>query len=93
MKSCIFYILRYVPNLSSPQQSRNIGVFLHCPQARFLDCAFTNDFRDVLRLDPQANLEFLGELQLHFEQEIGQNELRLAAYIDELGSYSNLVQI
>jgi hypothetical protein len=93
LKHCIFYILRYVPNLSTPQQFTNLGVFLYCPQARFLDCAFTNDFRDVLRLDPQANLEFLGELQLHFEQEISENELRLVAYINEIGSYSNLIQI
>ena len=92
MKRCIFYTLRYVPNLSSPEFT-NLGVFLYCPQARFLDCAFTNDFRDVLRLHPQADLEFLGELQLHFEREISENELRLAAYIDEIGSYSNLIQI
>lgn len=93
MKHCIFYILRYVPNLSRPHQFTNLGVFLYCPQVRFLDCAFTNDFRDVLRLHPQADLELLGELQLHFEQEISENEPRLAAYIDQIGSYSNLIQI
>jgi hypothetical protein len=93
LKHCIFYILRYVSSLSSPHQFTNLGVFLYCPQARFLDCALTNDFREVLRLHPQADLEFLGELQLHFEHEISENELRLEAYIDQIGSYSNLIQI
>jgi hypothetical protein len=75
-------------------RSSNIGVFLHCPQARFLDCEFTQDFRDVLRIHPQADIEFLGELQAHFEQEISDNEQRLAEYVRGMQeSYSNLVQI
>jgi len=93
LKHCVFYVIRYVPNASTGQFI-NIGVFLHCPQARFLDCLFTDDFRGVQQFHPQADLEFLQDLQPHFEQEIGENEKRLRAYLDEIqGSYSTLIQM
>ena len=93
LKHCVFYLIRYVPNASTGQFI-NIGVFLHCPQARFLDCLFTDDFRGVQQFHPQADLEFLQELQPHFEQEISENERRLPAYLDGIqGSYSTLIQM
>ena len=93
MKHCVFYLIRYVPNASTGQFI-NIGVFLHCPQARFLDCLFTDDFGGVQQFHPQADLEFLRELQPHFEQEFSENEHCLPAYLDGIqGSYSNLIQM
>jgi hypothetical protein len=72
----------------------DIGVLLHCPQAQFLDCLFTEDIRGVQQFHPEADLEFLQELQPHFEREIGENEKRLPAYIKGMQeSYSNLIQI
>jgi hypothetical protein len=92
LKPCVYYLVRYVPNPTSPAYA-HIGLFLYCPQARFLDCLFTNQFDGVLRLHPQADLEFLGELQAHFEQAIGENERHFPEYIDQVGSYSNAVQL
>jgi hypothetical protein len=93
LKHCEFYLIRYVPNVATGQFV-NIAVFLHCPQVRFLDCLFTDDFSAVQQFHPEADLEFLRELQPHFEQEISENEKRLPAYIDGIrGSYSDLIQM
>jgi len=88
-----YYLLRYVPNVATGQFV-NVGVFLYWPQVQFLDCLFTDDFSNVQRLHPEADLEFLRELQSHFEQEIGEHEKDLAGYIRKTQeSYSGLVQI
>ena len=93
MKRWFYYVVRYVPNVAAGRFV-NIGVFLHSPEAQFLDCLFTEDFRDVERLHPQADFEFLGELQLHFEQQISDREADLEGYIREMqASYSDLIQI
>ena len=93
MKPCVFYLIRYVPNVSTGQFI-TVGVFLHCPQAQFLDCLFTEDLRGVQQFHPEADLEFLQELQPHFEREISENEKRLPAYIKGMQeSYSNLIQM
>jgi hypothetical protein len=85
--------VRYVPNLATGQFV-NVGLLLCCPRAQFLDCLFTDDFRDVERLDPEADLELLRELQPYFEQEIKEHENDLAGYIRGIEeSYSNLIQI
>jgi hypothetical protein len=90
---CVYYLVRYVPNPVTGLFT-NIGVFLHCPQAEFLGCMFTDDFSDVLRLHPEADLELLQEFQSHFEQQINENKHRLEAYIRGLqDTYSNLIQL
>jgi len=93
MRHCDTYIVRYVPNVVTGDFA-NVGVFLYYPEAQFLDCMFTDDFRDVLRLHPGADPEFLRELQSHFEHEIGENEKNLSAYLQGMQrSYSNLIQL
>jgi hypothetical protein len=85
--------VRYVPNVVTGRFV-NVGLFLYCPDAQFLDCLFTDDFRDIQHLHPQADLELLRELQPHFEQEIREQDKDLAGYIREIReSYSNLIQI
>jgi hypothetical protein len=72
----------------------NVGLLLYCPDVQYLDCLFTDDFRDAERLDPQADLELLRQLQPHFEQEIKEHENGLAGYIRGIEeSYSNLIQL
>ena len=93
MKRCLYYLVRYVPNVATGQFV-NVGLFLYVPHAQFLDCLFTDDFAAVERLHPHADLEFLRQLQTHFEQEIGEHEADLERYLSALHeSYSNLIQI
>jgi hypothetical protein len=93
VKRCLYYLVRYVPNVATGQFV-NVGLFLYAPQAQFLDCLFTDDFTGVERLHPHADLEFLRQLQAHFEQEIGENEADLEGYLRALHeSYSTLIQI
>jgi hypothetical protein len=93
LKHSLYFLVRYVPNVATGQFV-NVGLFLYCPHAQFLDCLFTDDFREVQRFHPQADLEFLGELQGHFEREIAEHEKDLPGYIRGMQeSYSNLIQI
>jgi hypothetical protein len=93
LKHGLYYPVRYVPNLATGRFV-NVGLLLYCPDAQFLDCLFTDDFRDAERLDSQADLELLRELQPYFEQEIKEHENDLAGYIRGIeDSYSNLIQI
>jgi hypothetical protein len=93
LKDCSYYLVRYVPNLGTGK-SVNIGVLLFCPDAQFLGCLFTDDFRDARRLDPQADLELLRQLQAYFEEEINEHGNDLAGYIRGIEeSYSNLIQL
>jgi hypothetical protein len=80
LKDCLYYLVRYVPNLATVQ-FMNVGVLLYCPHAQFLDCLFTDDLRDTERFDPEADLELLRQLQPYFEQEIKEHENDLAGYI------------
>jgi hypothetical protein len=93
LKPCAYYLVRYVPN-AEREEFLNIGLLLHSPQEQFLDCLFTRDFRRLKRFHPQADAEFLRELQSHFEQQIQQHEDNLAGFLAELqDSLSNLIQL
>ncbi len=93
MKPCSYYVVHYVPDLVRGEPL-NIGVFLHSPSEGFLDCLFTNDFADVRRIHPQADVVFLRELQPHFEQQIKEHEQNLESLLEGmLESYSNLIQL
>jgi len=93
LKHCLYYLARYVPNLATGR-SVDVGLLLHCPDAQFLDCLFTDDFSAVQSFDPEADLELLRELQPYFEREIKEHENDFAGYIRGIEeSYSNLIQI
>jgi len=90
---CAYYLVRYVPN-AEREEFLNIGLLLHSPEEQFLDCLVTRDFRRVKRFHPQADLEFLHELQNHFEQQIQQHEDNLPAFLAEMEqSFSHLIQL
>jgi hypothetical protein len=85
--------VRYVPH-AEREEFLNIGLFLHCAEEQFLDCLFTRDFRRVKRFHPQADLEFLRDLQDHFEQQIQQHEDNLPGFLEEmLQSFSHVIQL
>lgn len=93
LKTCSFFLVRYVPDLVR-DEGLNIGLFLHSPEQEYLDCLFTDDFSRVKRLHPQADLEFLRELQPYFERQITEHERDLEGFIREMQeSYANLVQV
>jgi hypothetical protein len=93
LKPCSFFVVRYVPDLVR-DEGLNIGLFLYSPQEEYLDCLFTQDFRRLRTLHPQADLELLRELQGHFEREIKEREGKLEAFLSEMQeTYSNLIQL
>jgi hypothetical protein len=93
LKSCSYYVVRYVPH-AEREEFLNIGLLLHSSGEQFLDCLFTDDLRRVKRFHQQADLEFLRDLQSHFEQQIQQHEDDLPGFLDEMQqSLSHLIQI
>lgn len=93
LKECAFFLVQYVPDLVRGE-FMNIGVFLHCPQEEYLGCLFTDDFRRVKRFHPQADLEFLREIQQDFEQQIDDHGEDLQGYLTGIqSSFSNLLQV
>ncbi len=92
-KACSLYLVHYVPD-TARGEFLNIGLLLFSPQENYLGCLFTDDFRRIKRFHPQADLEFLRELQQDFEQEIDKHSDELESYLHWMeDSFSNLVQI
>jgi len=93
LKECALFLVRYVPNLVRGE-SVNIGVLLHCPREKYLGCMFTDDYRRIKRFHPQADAEFLRELQQDFEKQIDERGDDLDGYLEVMQqSYSNLIQL
>ena len=93
LKSCSYYLVRYVPH-AEREEFLNIGVLLHSAEEQFLDCLFTRDLRRVKRFHPQADVEFLRELQGYFEQQIQQNEDNLAGFLEGMKqTLSHVIQL
>jgi Protein of unknown function (DUF3037) len=93
MKECSLYLVHYIPDLVRGE-FLNIGLFLHSPEERFLGCLFTDDLRRVKRFHPQADLDFLRELQQDFEQRIDEHSADLEGYVRWMNdSFSNLIQL
>ncbi len=87
-----FFLVRYVPDLVR-DEVLNIGLFLHCPEQKYLGCLVTNDFRRIKAFHPQADLELLRSLQQHFEEDIDQSSDDWEQYLRSLREYSNLIQL
>ena len=86
-------MVQYVPDIVRGE-FLNIGLFLFSPQENYLGCLFTDDFRRVKRFHPQADLDFLRELQQDFEQQIDEHSDELEPYLRWMEqSFSNMVQI
>jgi hypothetical protein len=93
LKSCSYYLVRYVPH-AEREEFLNIGLLLHNAEEQFLDCLFTDDLRRVKRFHPQADLEFLRDLQSYFEQQIQQHEDNLPGFLEGMQqSLSHLIQL
>jgi len=93
LKPCKYYVVRYVPHVER-EEYLNIGILLHAAQDEFLDCLMTRDFRRVKRFHPQADMEFLRELQGYFDQQIQQYEENLEEYLEcAQQSFSHIIQL
>jgi len=93
LKICSYYLVRYVPN-AEREEFINVGLLLHSAGEQFLDCLFTRDFRRIKRFHPQADVEFLRDLQSHFEQQIQQHEDNLQGFIEEMQqTLSHMIQL
>jgi hypothetical protein len=93
LKSCAYYLVRYVPH-AEREGFINIGLLLHSAEEQFLDCLITHDLRRVKRFHPQADLEFLRDLQGHFEQQIQAHEDNLQGFLNGMEqSLSHVIQL
>ncbi len=93
LKPGSFFLVRYVPDLVR-DEGLNIGVFLHSPEEEYLHCLFTDDWRRIKRFHPGADLDFLRELQEHFEQRIEEHERDWQGFLREMQeSYSTALQL
>jgi len=93
LKACSYYLVRYVPH-AEREEFLNIGLFLHSAEEQFLDCLFTDDLRRIKRFHRQADLEFLRDLQSHFEQQIQQHEDNLQGLLEGMQqSFSHVIQL
>lgn len=93
LKECAYLLVQYVPDLVRGE-FLNVGLLLHCPVENYLGCLFTDDYRRIKRFHPQADLEYLRELQQDFEQQIDEHGDELEGYIRRLqNSLSNLFQM
>jgi DUF3037 family protein len=93
LKECAFYVVHYVPDLARGE-FLNIGLFLHSPEEKYLGCMFTDDLRRIKRLHPQADSDFLRELQQDFEEQIDLHTADLEGYLRSMEeSFSNLIQL
>jgi hypothetical protein len=93
LKSCAYYLVLYAPYVER-EECLNIGLLLHYPEERFLDCLFTRDFRRIRGFHREADLELLRELQGDFEQQIQQHEDDLRGFLDGLRqSLSHAIQL
>jgi hypothetical protein len=93
LKSYSYYLVRYVPH-TEREEFLNIGLLLHSPEEQFLDCLITRDLRRIKRFHPQADLDFLRDLQSHFEQQIQAQEDNLQGFITGMEqSLSHIIQL
>ena len=93
LKSCAYYLVRYVPH-AEREEFLNIGLLLHSAEEQYLDCLFTRDLRRVKRFHPQADLEFLRDLQGYFEQQIQQHEDNLPGFLEGMKqTLSHVIQL
>jgi hypothetical protein len=93
LKSCAYYLVRYVPH-AEREEFLNIGLLLHSAEEQFLDCLITRDLRRVKRFHPQADLEFLRDLQSYFEQQIQEHEDNLQGFLRGMEqSLSHVIQL
>jgi hypothetical protein len=93
LKACTYYLVRYVP-YAEREEFLNIGLLLLSAEEQFLDCLFTDDLRRIKRFHRQADLEFLRDLQSHFEQQIQQHEEDLQGFLEGMQqSLSHVIQL
>lgn len=93
LTACSYYLVRYVPH-AEREEFLNIGLLLHSAEEQFLDCLFTRDLRRIKRFHPQADLEFLRDLQSHFEQQIQEHEDNLPGFLEGMQqSLSHVIQL
>ncbi len=93
LKPCSYYVVRYAPNVLR-SEGLSIGVLVYCPEDTYLGCLFTDDFRRIRRVDPNADHRLIRELQHAFEEQIEEHEGDLEGYLRTLSeSLSNAIRL
>jgi Protein of unknown function (DUF3037) len=84
LSQCEFFLLRYMPNAANGEFA-NVGVFVRDTAGTFTDVRFTRDWRRVLCMDPDADIELLSAL----EDEL-RRALRSQAELDQVFLFQKL---
>jgi hypothetical protein len=95
LKNFEFFLLRYVPD-AIKDEFVNIGVVVLEPDANgqgFADVRFTQDWRRVRCLDPQADVEMLQALETDVRRQLTNAQGRTAIMQRLEDSFSNLIQL
>jgi len=93
LKECSLFLIQYVPDLARGE-FLNIGDRKSTPREQYLGCLFTDDLRRIKRFHPQADLDFLSELQQDFEQQIDEHTQDLEDFIRNMqSSFSTLIHL
>ena len=95
LKNLEFFLLRYVPD-AIKDEFVNIGVVVLEPDANgqgFVDVRFTQDWRRVRCLDPQADVEILQALEADVRRQLTDAQGRAFIMQKLEDSFSNLIQL
>lgn len=90
-----FFLLRYVPDVVKGEFV-NIGVVMLEPEMNgsgFADVRFTKDWRRVLCLDPEADVEVLRALEQEVRRQVQEAGDRKALLKNFQDSFANLIQV
>jgi len=70
-----------------------IGILVYCKEENYLGCVLMGDSTRIRAFHPQAYLEFLRDLKVHFEQQAGERRHDIEDFLRELQGYSNMIQL
>jgi hypothetical protein len=91
-----FFLLRYVPD-AVKEEFVNIGLVMIEASANdlggFADVRFTRDWRRLLCLDPQADIEMLQSLELEIRRRVVEVRSFESVMMSLNDSFSNLIQL
>lgn len=91
-RACIFYLLRYVPNIVRGEFV-NLGVLLHDPgENRLYPPRLLDNFRRLRRLHPWADLEVLAALEKQIAADAPAEATALPSYLSRLQQFSNVLE-
>lgn len=88
-KLCKFTVLRYVPD-EQRQEFINLGVVLHSPEDKIIDCLFINNFNRVNKFDDEVDITFLKIVLEGVKDDFSKSAIPFGPSFDELADINFL---